>query len=81
MIGCSDFLAEIGSLLDGDVAAQLRSELENHLAHCQTCGVIYDSARNTVRIVTESGSFELPQVVSKAVTANVMARIREERSK
>jgi predicted anti-sigma-YlaC factor YlaD len=81
MIGCSDFLAEIGKLLDGDVAAQLRAELENHLAHCQTCRVIYDSARNTVRIVTESGSFELPQAVSKAVTANVMARLREERSK
>jgi predicted anti-sigma-YlaC factor YlaD len=81
MMGCSDFLAGIGNLLDGEVAAQLRAELENHLAHCQTCRVIYDSARNTVKIVTESGSFELPPGVSKAVTARVMARIREERGK
>jgi hypothetical protein len=81
MIGCSDFLAEIGSHLDGDVAAQLRTELENHLAHCQTCGVIYDSARNTVKIVTESGSFELPSAVSKTIAAQVMARIREAQSK
>ena len=81
MIGCSDFLAEIGNLLDSDVAAQLRAELENHLAHCQTCRVIYDSARNTVKIVTESGSFELPRAVSKTVAAQVMARIRKEQSK
>ena len=79
MIGCADFIAEIGNLLDGDVAAQLRAELESHLAHCQTCQVIYDSARNTVKIVTESGSFEVPPGVSKSVTENVMARIREAR--
>ena len=79
MIGCADFIAEIGNLLDGDVAAQLRAELESHLAHCQTCQVIYDSARNTVKIVTDSGSFELPSRVSRAVSANVMARIREVR--
>ena len=77
MIRCSDFIAEIGNLLDGEAAAELRAELEHHLAHCQTCQVIYDSARNTVKIVTESGSFELPPGVSKSVTANVMARIRE----
>jgi Putative zinc-finger len=81
MIGCSDFLAEIGNLLEGDVAAQLRAELEGHLAHCRNCQVIYDSARNTVKIVTDSGSFELPPAISRTVSKQVMARIREGRAK
>jgi hypothetical protein len=81
MIGCADFLAEIGNLLEGDIAAQVRADLEDHLAHCRNCQVIYDSARNTVKIVTESGSFEMPPSVSKTVVTQVMARIREGQEK
>jgi hypothetical protein len=81
VIGCSDFLAEIGNLLEGDAAVQVRAELEAHLAHCRNCQVIYDSARNTVKIVTDSGSFELSPEVSKTVAGQVMARIREGQAK
>lgn len=72
MISCRDFISELGNLLDEDVAIEIREQLEAHLAHCNTCQVLYDSTRKTLRIVTESGSFEYPEpLVSK-----VMDRIR-----
>jgi hypothetical protein len=76
VITCEDFMAELGNYLDEGVADEVRKQLENHLAHCQTCQVIVDSTRKTVRIVTDSGSFDLPEAVLKPVTAEIMAKIR-----
>ena len=78
MITCADFMAELGNYLDEGVAAEVRQQLENHLAHCQTCQVIVDSTRKTVRIVTDSGSFDLPDAALKPITAEIMAKIRAE---
>ena len=79
MINCADFLAEMGNYLDGDVAAEVRVQLEAHLSHCKTCQVVYDSARKTVRVLVDSGSFELPEAASQAVAAKIMAEIRSQK--
>ena len=76
MISCTDFMSEIGNLLDGEVAAEIRLQLENHLAHCQHCQVLYDSARKTVRIVTESGCFDLPEAALKPIAEKIMQGVR-----
>jgi hypothetical protein len=76
LISCTDFIAEIGNYLDGDVAAEVRRQLETHLAHCQTCQVVYDSARKTLKIVTDSGSFDLPESALRPMVGEIMARIR-----
>jgi predicted anti-sigma-YlaC factor YlaD len=76
VINCKDFMVEIGNFLDGDVAAEVRAQIESHLAHCQTCQVLYDSARKTVKVLTDCGSFDLPDAIAKPIAENVMARIR-----
>ena len=81
MISCADFMAAIGDYLEGDVAAEVRLQLEAHLSHCKTCQVIYDSAQKTVRVLTDSGSFDLSEAAAKPITEKIMARIRgQERS-
>jgi hypothetical protein len=70
-------MAEIGNYLDGDAAAEVLLQLEQHLAHCATCQVVVDSSRKTIRIVTESGSFDLPDPVLKPVAKEIMSKIRE----
>jgi hypothetical protein len=77
MITCDEFMAELGNLLEGDVALEVRQELERHLSHCQTCQVIYDSTLKTVKIVTDSGSFDLPEGAANSIRGNIMARIRK----
>ncbi len=76
MISCQDFIAELGNLLDDDVASEIREQLQAHLAHCNTCQVLYDSTRKTLRIVTESGSFEYPEPIAELLVSKVMDRIR-----
>jgi len=72
MAGCRELLEELGNYLDDDVSADLRRELEVHLADCSDCKVVADSSRQTVKIVAGCRSFELPPRFS----AKIMARIR-----
>ena len=76
MISCQDFITELGNLLDDDVATEIREQLEAHLAHCNTCQVLYDSTRKTLRIVTESGSFEYPEPISEPLVNKIMEKVR-----
>jgi len=76
MISCHDFITELGNLLDDDVAAEIRTQLETHLAHCKTCQVLYDSTRKTLRIITDSGSFEYPEPIAEPLVNKIMERIR-----
>lgn len=76
MISCQDFVTELGNLLDNDLAAEIREQLEAHLAHCNTCQVLYDSTRKTLRIVTDSGSFEYPEPISEPLVSKIMERVR-----
>jgi len=79
LISCTDFMAEVGNYLDGDVAAEIRAQIEAHLAHCRQCQVVYDSARKTVKILTDSGSFDLPDSAVKPIAEQVIAQIRNQR--
>lgn len=76
MISCADFMAEIGNYLDGEVAGEVRSQLEVHLAHCKTCTVVCDSARQTIRVVTESECFELAESALQPLAERIMQRVR-----
>jgi len=77
MISCQDFITELGNLLDDDVAVEVRESLRTHLAHCQSCQVLYDSTRKTLRIVTESGSFEYPEPIAEPLVTKIMNRIKD----
>jgi hypothetical protein len=69
-------MTEIGNYLDGDLAVEVRAQLEQHLAHCRTCTVLVDSTRKTLKVVTDSGSFDLPEQAFKPVGDKIMARLR-----
>ena len=69
-------MAEIGNYLEGDVADEVRHQLEHHLSHCQTCTILVDSSRKTLKIVTDTGSFDLPQAAFRPIAERIMARIR-----
>jgi len=70
-------MAEIGNYLEGDVAEEVRLQLEHHLSHCQTCTILVDSSRKTLRIVTDAGSFDLPEATFRPIAERIMSRIRD----
>jgi predicted anti-sigma-YlaC factor YlaD len=69
-------MAELGNYLDDQVAMELRRQLDEHLGHCRTCQVVYDSAQKTLRIVTDSQVFDVPPGVAESLVSRIMSRIR-----
>jgi hypothetical protein len=80
MITCDEFFAEFADYLENQVSPEVRQELELHLSQCRVCHVLYDSSRKTIKIVSESNSFELPQKVFDPIIDRVMSKLRTERS-
>jgi hypothetical protein len=76
MITCEEFFVEFADYLENHVSPEVRQELELHLSQCRVCHVLYDSSRKTVKIVSESNSFELPQDVADPIIDRVMAKLR-----
>lgn len=79
MFNCNQVIAELANYLDDQIAAEIRRELEFHLAQCQTCRALLDSTRKTITIVTESRSFELPESVSARILERIKAKVRQGR--
>jgi len=80
MFSCEDVLAELSNYIDNDLAEAHRKQIEEHMVHCRTCRAVYDSTRKTLRIVTESSSFELSEDVSSRVAAGIRAKIRNKQA-
>ena len=80
MITCEEFFAEFADYLENQVSLEVRQELELHLSQCRACHVLYDSTRKTIRIVSESNSFELPQNIIDPIIERVMAKLRTDPS-
>jgi hypothetical protein len=80
MITCEEFFAEFADYLENQVSPEVHQELELHLSQCRACHVLYDSTRKTVRIVSESNSFELPQNIFDPIIDRVMAKLRTDPS-
>jgi hypothetical protein len=78
MITCDEFFAEFGEYLENRVPPEVRKELELHLSQCRACFVLCDSTLKTIKIVTDSSSFELPKDVADNITDRVMSKIRKE---
>jgi len=80
VITCEEFFAEFGDYLEDQVSPEVRRELELHLSQCRACHVLYDSSLKTIKIVTESSLFEIPQNVFDPIIERVMAKLRTDRS-
>jgi hypothetical protein len=80
MITCDEFLAEFGDYLSGRISPEVREQLNLHVSQCRTCQVLYDSTLKTVKIVTDSSSFDLPPDISEEIVDKVMAKIRDSRT-
>ena len=59
-INCREVLRELSTFIDQGVGAELRAQIEEHLAKCRHCSAVYDGTRNVIRLVGDDRVFELP---------------------
>lgn len=71
-MNCRALLETLTEYLDDTAAAAVRADLEAHLAECRSCTVIVETSRRTLKIVTDVGSFDIPQDLSERLLRKTM---------
>jgi len=59
-ISCLEVIRELSNYVDKDVRPNLRAQIATHLPTCAHCTAIYDGLRNTITLVADDRTFELP---------------------
>jgi hypothetical protein len=60
VVTCEEVWREISNYLDGEVAPDLRSAMDEHIRRCRKCGAVLDGTRNVVGLYGEDRMFEPP---------------------
>jgi len=77
---CHTLLEHLSEYLEEEAAASVRADLEAHLHECRSCTVIVETSRRTLRIVTDVGSFEIPQDLSERLLEKTMSAFNSSRA-
>lgn len=61
--------------LDHELEPRTERRFDRHIAGCRLCARVLDSLRRTIGLLRETG--EEPPLITRSVTAHVLARIAE----
>ena len=59
-IDCKHVWREVSNYLDGEITAELRAALEEHVRGCKRCTAVVDGTRNTLQLMGDDRVLELP---------------------
>jgi predicted anti-sigma-YlaC factor YlaD len=76
---CRQFLQELPDYMDGDAAIGIKEAIQEHLAFCRKCEVLYNSTQKTVQIVSDysQATFELPEDASARLYSRLQERLKQ----
>lgn len=60
---CKEAFKEISRFLDGELSAELKQVLDQHLCKCAHCKVVYDTTRKTIELYCDGKLFAMPDTV------------------
>ena len=75
-IDCYEARRELIDYMEGDLAPELRAQIDRHLENCRHCTAVYDGVRNVVRLLGSEGAFELPQGFSQRLYKRLLSRVQ-----
>jgi hypothetical protein len=76
-VTCSEFLAQLDDLIDNDVTAALRVDLEEHLRDCDHCLVTLNTTRKTIEIYRSHEIYPLPNELRDRLQKAILAKCKK----
>ena len=73
-MNCTDFLAKLTDYFDGQIEADLLTEVKQHLGTCHHCEVVVDTTRKTIDVYRHQQPYEFPQDLADRMRHAVMKR-------
>jgi anti-sigma factor RsiW len=74
---CTEFLAMLDDLIDDEVTADARAELQQHLHGCDHCEVTLSTTRKTIEIYRSHELYDLPAGLRERLHAAIMERCKK----
>jgi hypothetical protein len=71
VINCERVWIEVSSYLDGDVDAELRAAIEEHLRGCERCAAVVHGTRNVVQLYGDERLLEVPSGFSERMQQRI----------
>ena len=74
---CTEFLARLDDLIDDNLSAETRAELQQHLGKCGHCEVVFNTTRKTIQIYRSHEIYDLPAGLRDRLHAAIMSRCKK----
>jgi len=75
-VNCTDFLAKLTDYFDGQIEADLLTEVKEHLSTCHHCEVVVDTTRQTIDVYRGHQPYEFPDELSGRLRSAIMDRCK-----
>jgi hypothetical protein len=75
-ITCQEVWRELTNYMEGDVTAEMRKRIAEHLSACPHCRAVYDGSKNVVQLLGNGRSFELPSGFSRRLYDRLQSELR-----
>jgi len=76
-VTCTEFLAMLDDMFDEKVAAETRTEIEEHLRGCDHCVVTLNTTRKTIEIYRSHEIYDLPTGLRERLHQAIMAKCKK----
>ena len=60
VVKCEEVWREVSNYLDGEVSAELRAAIEEHVRGCKRCTAVVDGTRNVIQLYADERMVEVP---------------------
>lgn len=77
-LSCQEVLDHLSEYLDDDVRAELVSQVDLHIGHCQHCRIEVDTLKHTIFIFRKDERVFLPQPLTDRLQAVLEQAYRED---
>ena len=74
---CTEFLAMLDDVIDAEVAAETRAEIEQHMKKCSHCEVVLNTTRKTIEIYRSHEIYEMPPTLRDRLHKAIMERCKK----
>jgi hypothetical protein len=79
VVNCEHVWQEISNYLEGEVNADLRSAMEEHLRGCKHCSAVLDGTRNVIELYGDERALEIPLGFSQRLHRRLAAQMPQPR--
>jgi len=73
-VTCTEFLSKLDDYFDGQMDADLITEVRVHVKKCSHCEVVMDTTRKTIAIYRENEVYEFPDDLRERLHAAIMKK-------